>query len=500
MKNKLFSGLIALMMIFAAVSFTSCEKNEVVSDNVVEMAFKIHNPSQNASFKNGGDEGLPECNDQATPSYVITTIGGTLYTIPVLSSFDPTLTQTIKFNLGQLEEEDLVITTFEVYDAADNLIWLAPLNGSIYSGWLSNPLDLTFTVEAFKKAQIDIDVLCWVPAEYENFGYNWLAFHKYKVYEICFFGDVCTKFYEDWNSETHDFAAPFTVNIFETLPDGELGNEVTIIGEGANTNVHWEVIDDVLCVEYIDNLEDDITDFTAVISLNAPDGTLIELGSTQVIGGVLVDSGTDGVFDFLAGGSDCMYGQEYDALYPLTWMPMPEVVEFKLGHNAASTTSYFRLDNINVVTGAQTVEFTNGTNLNAWCAKKDWDITVGHTYRARVHPYYNAPAIFAAVSDIQWRALNYLANVNIPAAVAAGSHSKIVTIQDAIWAILGQLASPPPAALLVKNEAIAAAIANYVPPIGGHIIVLVEPYLNLSQTSKMVEEGQFQVAMVRVDP
>ncbi len=503
MKKNIFSGVIALMMLFAAFTFTSCEKNEVVDDNVVEVAFNIHNPASEGGLKSGGE--LPICDDGAVPAYVIITLDGKdPLKVPVLASYDVTMTQTIKFNLGQADSEVFLIVGFEVYDAGDNLIWVSPLAGSIYSSLLENPLDLEFIVHKFKKAQIDIDVVCWVPAEYDNFGYSWLDFHKYKVYEVCFFGDVCTKFYEQWGAAAHDFPAKFSV----TIKDAQ-DNLVTVIEEGSNSNAGWNEIDAPLCVKYMDDVEDSNEDFVATISLITPEGE-IEIGKVDIIGGILAGAGEDNVFDFLVGGSDCMFQGEHDALYALPWMPLPAQVDLVL---LDPVDAYFELQLENVYGTYSHPDLQASTVLGAWCGNAELGIAQEGTssffffswettwhYTANVYPYYNIPTtalqIYQDITTEQWSMLNYMANEVFPMATAANK----MDIQEAIWWILDYSAG-------VSNTYATEAAANddYIAPIGGNIIVLLDPFQRTRDWSTWIpcpieEQGNYQLLIVKVDP
>ncbi len=87
----------------------------------------------------------------------------------------------------------------------------------------------------------------------------------------------------------------------------------------------------------------------------------------------------------------------------------------------------------------------------------------------------------------QWNALNWIAN-EVDVTVTGKT-----AIQDAIWYILGYGGS--------GNSVATSALANtnYIVPLGGYIIVLIDPYHDVAvQTACAVEE--IQLALVRFDP
>ena len=48
-----------------------------------------------------------------------------------------------------------------------------------------------FKIIAFEKAEYAIDVLCYIPAEWDNFGFEWFEVTEITLREQCFFGDIC---------------------------------------------------------------------------------------------------------------------------------------------------------------------------------------------------------------------------------------------------------------------------------------------------------------------
>jgi len=483
-------GILAVLFAATMIFTTSCQKDEV-QNTEAQIVFDIHNPGlDNSNLKDGGvdDPDKPLCGD-ATPAYVMVTFAnynnGVAIKIPVLSSYDVTKTQVLKLMPG-----DYTVTSFEVYDANDNLIWVAPLSGSEYQQFLTNTLDLTITVDAFKKYQFDVDVLCWQDWAFEQFGYAWFHFNKYSVKTLCFFGDVCTKFYDAWHidgspyagqvSGGEDFPAIITVTVYDHNTGAVMSNPNTFsnasyLGEG-----------EPLCIEYVDNLEDDNDQFDVEISLVLPDGSVSLLTTLTIDADEWSGNGfggNDGVYDFLVGGKDCIYGNDYDASFGLPWVPLPSTVEFTVLYPFAD--SYFGLGNI--TPSIEVGEFVTGDDLPAWCGNKDLHIYPNHRYLANVYPYFAIPAgnQYTSVAPEKWAILNWIANE------AIGVYNK-GDIQNAIWYILGYNSTANALATTAMTH------TDYIAPLGGFIVVLVDPTNDL--TTGGLVEGKAQLAIVRFDP
>jgi hypothetical protein len=110
--------------------------------------------------------------------------------------------------LDQNDEDSVVccisitITEFYLYDENDILIKAAPEDGSPFQQFVDplHALDLTFDVCDFTKVEVPIDVLCFIPDDFDLFGFFWFEITEITVREMCFFGDVCI----DWWMYTYD--------------------------------------------------------------------------------------------------------------------------------------------------------------------------------------------------------------------------------------------------------------------------------------------------------
>jgi len=73
------------------------------------------------------------------------------------------------------------------------VVYASPSAGSIFGNLASNPLPLTFSVDAFLKKEVKIEVICFKPADFDKFGFTWFALDIINVTTkgFCFFGDIC---------------------------------------------------------------------------------------------------------------------------------------------------------------------------------------------------------------------------------------------------------------------------------------------------------------------
>ncbi len=124
-----------------------------------------------------------------------------------------------------------------------------------YAEYTSVHVPFTFDVNAFQKAEVPVEVLCYLPELYDYFGFTWFEITEIVVREFCFFGDICLN------------GDPFSPADFDgSLYGTGLGVDVSAIMkvvvkrdgiEVPNSpfdNETWLGIGDPLCVQYPDRL------------------------------------------------------------------------------------------------------------------------------------------------------------------------------------------------------------------------------------------------------
>ncbi|MBN2236948.1 MAG: hypothetical protein JW729_05280 [Bacteroidales bacterium] len=187
----------------------------------------------------------------------------------------------------------------------DQIVQAAPLSGNTYANFVSHPLSYNFEVDAFVKAEISIEVLCYEPADYENFGFAWFSVDQIIVREFCFFGDFCVDDYSNYegslyeyqrNGLQHDMPAIFKIDVIR--------NGDTLI---SYDNADWYGEGRPLCVKYPD-YSSYTDEFQFVLSVLVKEGDSFVY--THVYTFTTTDDenlpniGDDGILDFVLG--ECM--------------------------------------------------------------------------------------------------------------------------------------------------------------------------------------------------
>ncbi len=209
---------VILLFLITAVMF-SCKKNETTKPDVkkeAEVSFNVTTILPDAGRDWTPSYDVPECDPQAgVATYAKIKIdgleggfpgpdgtGSAYFDVPVFWTNNNLYTQALKLPVDPADCLDDVccteytITEFYLYDENDVLIKAAPLPTSPFQDFVDpeHALNLTFFVCAFEKVEIYIDVLCFIPDDYDLFGFFWFEITEITVRELCFFGDVCI----DW--------------------------------------------------------------------------------------------------------------------------------------------------------------------------------------------------------------------------------------------------------------------------------------------------------------
>jgi hypothetical protein len=268
----------------------------------------------------------------------------------------------IDVNGGELECcTDYTITQFYLYgenplfgnpdypDAPEFIIIkAAPLSGSDFQEFVDpdHALDLEFEVCAFEKVEIYIDVLCFIPDDFDLFGFFWFEITEITVREMCFFGDVCIDwwmyYYDDgecipWVPIDFWTSTDPTTNLYQSQMQGiqadmpaifelklykEDANGVFQLIKTANNEYYppdftqfWGGENNPLCIRYADyDFETD--NFMLELYIYGPWGMTpafgYELAHTWYFtdDAAPIDLYDDGVVEFAWG--DCVQSPEYD--------------------------------------------------------------------------------------------------------------------------------------------------------------------------------------------
>ncbi|MFO7719720.1 MAG: hypothetical protein R6W85_04680 [Gillisia sp.] len=200
MKN--FKNYVAFLAIFAMI-FTSCSKDEnsMIEGPVQDLATLSFAPlldnmdNARAALKQQNN-GIPSCSDTA-PAYVqivLSNDGGDV----VGSMGDPFSIDLVSNQLFTKEVPELQLAPgvysldhFAVYNAANQLIWLAPKTGGDLANFTDNPLPLAIPLGAGVKKYVDVTVLCFDDRMVNEYGYLFFELNPEQAVKFCFFANYC---------------------------------------------------------------------------------------------------------------------------------------------------------------------------------------------------------------------------------------------------------------------------------------------------------------------
>jgi len=232
MKN--FKLSLAYLAVFAMI-FTSCSKEENAIDtdeNSVVLTFgAVLNDLANRASKQAQFDQIPNCSDAAPDRAVIgLTVDGDEWDdveVDILqdsNGYFTAYTEDLKIHVPGAAGVNVQVTSFMVYDAADNLIWVAPTGGS-FAGYVDNPLPQSFTLQRGTKPYIDIDVLCFDRRTVNEYGYPFFDLVPTVVYPLCFFANYCP------SPDGRHYVGNYSIDVWYN--DGE--NEILIYNDSTPT-------------------------------------------------------------------------------------------------------------------------------------------------------------------------------------------------------------------------------------------------------------------------
>ncbi|HAG17369.1 MAG TPA: hypothetical protein DCG69_12755 [Bacteroidales bacterium] len=472
-----------LFLIFGLVA-VSCNKPE---EAPLEQDVVFKATTSSTGFKAG------TC-DNADASYALVEIDNEIKQVGIIYLDGAIYTNTLKLAPGSHTISMFVLKNDNntPNETSDDIEVLAtPLTGANYASFVAHSLPFDFTVDAFMKTEVEIDVLCFEAADITDFGFAWFAVNKITVRELCFFGDFCTKYYEDYAGSLyaqqeyglrHDMPAIFKIDVKRNGNPLVSYNNEAWLGEGAP-----------LCVQYPDY--DGVVDtYEFNLSILVKVGTLFQYKPfytwTITDGGSLPNIGTDNVMDFVLGS--CV--PDADLILP-PYMNLPIGATVRTGsYSPGSLGTYFDVTLSNIGAG---FDIQNGT-YGVYCGDLQTSIYLSQTYNLNVfsslYPAY-VPAAFnlqkAVLDNINWLGNNLYRYPSYT----------YKDLQNAVWMLLGQLNEttdgglgvPTALSIKMKNDALAYG-DGFLPPVGGYAAVLfISP--DATSTSRVL-----QLLFTLVDP
>jgi len=260
------------------------------------------------------------CDESLVIDHAYVVLNGVEYNPKTFMLDGKLYTQSIKLLPGNYEIEEFILMT------ADNEpVKATPMYDSQYAEFVTTPLGdpespAEFNIVEFEKSQFDIDVLCYVPAEYGNFGFEWFEVNQITVLEQCFFGDICIDDIELYSGSLYgpiievDEVALFKIVL---LRDGE---EVGTFYNSYQDDNGLHIVSP-LCIEYANyDLEDNDFEFQLYIyNYDGNDFSYQYYYSWNLMNDEMIPTNNgedtdDGVVDFVLG--DCVW-QQADLQLPI---------------------------------------------------------------------------------------------------------------------------------------------------------------------------------------
>jgi len=339
-----------VLVFLASILVFSCQKKELKTVQIQQdVVFNVTQIDPGSGLKSTADWTCPTDTDGNLPEPVSAEIDiddGTTTTTysPAVFRLDGNLyTQAIKLTAAQSGPTTYTVTRFVLKDAGGTIIMATPITGSDYSEYVSQGVTFTFEVNAFAKAEVPVEVLCFLPEDYTNFGFDWFNVTEIVVREFCFFGDICLNgdpyIPEDYLHSLYDYMqdplgtqpdmpAIFLMHVYDN--SGEVPNSPFT---NATVDANYGV-GSPLCVQYPDKLNATGEQFTFdlyVLVKNAggtfsyqPYYTFFSTDDGELMlsdGTTPADGDVNGVMDFVVGTCN----SESSDLQ-LAWLPQVTLV------------------------------------------------------------------------------------------------------------------------------------------------------------------------------
>ena len=232
-----------------ALIFSSCTKEENKIDSETDIATlsfsAILEDLANKSTNKQSTADIPICSDDS-PSYVeiILMQGETEIVGSAGNPFrvDLVAGQLLTQDVPELELDpgNYSLEYFSVYNAAGDLIWLAPIEGSILSEFVDDFLPYNITLRAGVKKYVDVSVLCYDDRDVIEYGYSFFDLEMTETFEYCFFANYC-------DEDGRHYPARYSVDI--TI-EGQPVVSGVINVTGINDNEDWYA--EALCLHLPD--------------------------------------------------------------------------------------------------------------------------------------------------------------------------------------------------------------------------------------------------------
>lgn len=385
-------------------------------------------------------------------------------------------TNTLKLDPGTFELTSFLLMNYgpdDLFDGGDDVIVYASPDEGSFNSQIVQGLPIEFSVSAFMKNEVNIEVLCFKDVDYTDFGFSWFTidFTIVENDDLVFFGDFCTKYFEDYEANqyyagqtgdlNHDMVAIFEIEIFK--------GETSL---GSYNNESWFGEGEPLIIPNPDDPEVDNEEFKFVLSILVKVGDNFEYKEFYtwniIDNAPLPNIGEDNVMDFVLGS--CV--PDADLILP-PYMNLPETVTMAVGPALNPGTAGTYIDIL-------LSDFGNGYDIitdstyGAFCGDLETGIET-ISYNVEVFSSLYPGTLVETHGYLKFGEINWIGNnlYRFP------DHTW-QDIQNAVWMLIGQLPDdgtdggvgvPSQIAKDMKDAAIVSGV-GYFPPVGGWAAVL----------------------------
>jgi hypothetical protein len=323
----------------------------------------------------------------------------------------------------------------------DQVVMGTPLTGSDYAVYVANSLSFDFTVTAFMKVEVEIDVLCYQDHLYDEFGFAWFQIDEIVIREQCFFGDICVKHPSDYANSNYSqqpggvaLDMPAIVNLVVKRNGVEVEKSPFTNNIGPNYGAGAP-----LCIEYPDHLNE-VDTYTCELWI------LVKWGDTFVFkhfhtwtwtDANLIPNGGDGIVEFVLG--ECNLSDTDLQLAPYQDLPTTASVTINHSNYNGITHGYWDLY-VNSVNPTGSYDLPVLVDLAAWCADGGNVISAGlHNMNVYSSLYSHdwpagVPWTLGEIAQVNWL-FNNLDQFGIDVEdIATAEQGQ--DIQEAVWYLL----------------------------------------------------------------
>lgn len=287
----------------------------------------------------------------------------------------------------------------------DEIVMGTPLSGSTYEVYITPAYRFAYQIgiEAFKKFEFPVEVLCYIDDYYLEFGFDWFSITEIVIREECFFGDICIKDvstttgygmpgspYLLQNNGQIDLDMPAIMKIYVKDANGDNVpfSPFTNLPDDGN-GPYW--VGGPLCINWPDNLQIDNEIFDIEIWIMVMDGdynppfaynlfwtgTLSEEGVLYDAAGTEVPAGVDGIIEVVLG--ECNLSATDIQLVPYQNLPATCSMQTSSAYAPGPSGTYFDVTLSNLQTGPGPWDIAAGT-YGVYCGDQDLTIYVPYSY------------------------------------------------------------------------------------------------------------------------